>query len=282
MNYKLRTIKAFTLIEIAVAVGILAIVLLFASMIFKVSINSHRTAIANADIMQKLRAITNQLNADFKGRRWIPGGKVLFNLTGSVRADCIAFFADGDFQSTGQYGQTSAKERTVAGNVAGIFWGQSAKPDPNSNNSAIFREKILLRRQTILTVDSNLPDPNLKPPGEYYNKSLSEWYADKIDANDLIERSALDPARLADFEDLSVMYLAKGVDNFKIQFVEWDDNIKRFKWVPTNTDIKTNSDEWKKQFIIITKAFKFTFTLYDSKGILEKGRTFTHIVYVGD
>jgi hypothetical protein len=30
------------------------------------------------------------------------------------------------------------------------------------------------------------------------------------------------------------------------------------------------------------RALKFTFTLYDSKGILEKGRTFTHIVYIGD
>ena len=28
-------------------------------------------------------------------------------------------------------------------------------------------------------------------------------------------------------------------------------------------------------------ALKFTFTLYDSKGILKGGRTFTHIVYIG-
>jgi hypothetical protein len=30
------------------------------------------------------------------------------------------------------------------------------------------------------------------------------------------------------------------------------------------------------------KALKFTFTLYDSKGIIKKGRTFTHIVYLDD
>ncbi|MHC4499621.1 MAG: hypothetical protein ACYS21_10970, partial [Planctomycetota bacterium] len=30
------------------------------------------------------------------------------------------------------------------------------------------------------------------------------------------------------------------------------------------------------------RALKFTFTLYDSKGILEGGRTFTHIVYLDD
>jgi len=50
-----------------VAMGILVIILSFAGIIFRVSINSHRTAAANAEIMQKLRAITSQLNADFKG-----------------------------------------------------------------------------------------------------------------------------------------------------------------------------------------------------------------------
>ncbi|MHC4675460.1 MAG: hypothetical protein ACYTBZ_23490, partial [Planctomycetota bacterium] len=30
------------------------------------------------------------------------------------------------------------------------------------------------------------------------------------------------------------------------------------------------------------RALKFTFTLYDSRGIIENGRTFTHIVYLGD
>ena len=29
-------------------------------------------------------------------------------------------------------------------------------------------------------------------------------------------------------------------------------------------------------------ALKFTFTLYDSKGIIKNGRTFTHIVYIGN
>jgi hypothetical protein len=28
------------------------------------------------------------------------------------------------------------------------------------------------------------------------------------------------------------------------------------------------------------RALKFTFTLYDSKGILQNGRTFTHIVFL--
>ena len=30
------------------------------------------------------------------------------------------------------------------------------------------------------------------------------------------------------------------------------------------------------------RALKFTFTLYDSKGIFENGKTFTHIVYLNN
>jgi len=59
--------KAFTLIELVTAVGILAMIISFASVVFKVSIGAHRAAVANAEIMQKLRAITDQLNTDFKG-----------------------------------------------------------------------------------------------------------------------------------------------------------------------------------------------------------------------
>ncbi len=67
MNYKLRTGKGFTLIELVVAIALLAMVLGFSGLIFKTCIEAHRTAGANSEIMQKLRAITDQLNRDFKG-----------------------------------------------------------------------------------------------------------------------------------------------------------------------------------------------------------------------
>ena len=64
MNNGQRNIKGFTLVELLVAIGIS-----FAGVIFNVSVNAQRTAMANAEIMQKLRAITGQLNADFRGLR---------------------------------------------------------------------------------------------------------------------------------------------------------------------------------------------------------------------
>src|SRR4030043_1814379 len=159
MNNKLRTYKAFTLIELLVAMGILAMVLSFASVIFRVCIDSHRTAIANAEIMQKLRAITDQLNDDFKAVIGTYRNRLDFQ-TRNVNSDSIVFFANGDFQSVRQYeylkpnGTNALK--TVSGNVASIYYGQAADPYPNVDpNTDPFKgepkQKLLGRRQTILT-----------------------------------------------------------------------------------------------------------------------------------
>ena len=59
----------FTLVELVVAIGIMAVVILFAGNMFKTSINSYRIATAQAEIMQKFRAITQQLDNDFRGLR---------------------------------------------------------------------------------------------------------------------------------------------------------------------------------------------------------------------
>jgi len=107
--------KAFTLIEMVVALGILVLVLSFAGVIFQVSIDSHRMALANAEIMQKLRVITEQLEADLSGLN--KDGEIFIiwdaerkrNYTGAnlndpaafERFDRIMFFATGDFQTYG-------------------------------------------------------------------------------------------------------------------------------------------------------------------------------------
>ncbi len=278
MNYKLRTDKAFTLIELVVAVALLAMVLGFASVIFRVSIEAYRTAGANTEIMQKLRAITDQLNTDFKGAIWNPKGKVSFGFDNSdidgktvtVRSDCIVFFANGDFQSTRQY-DYGGTDKTVVGNVACIYYGLA---DTSTNEP---EEKILVRRQTIITPDLDWSDDlDLDPPGEYCNtKFLSELIAEEFDANDIMKGPNLNPDNLT--EDDLVMYMAKGVDDFTIQYVGLDDTGKEFnEWRPENDEV----DGWPEQLYPL--AFKFTFRLYDSKGIIKGGRRFTHIVYLRD
>jgi type II secretory pathway pseudopilin PulG len=273
-----RTRKAFTLLELAVAVGLLAMMILFAGMIFNMSIDTYRVAMANAEIMQKLQVITGQLNADFKGVIWSyrdpPEVNIQTVTVGNIitNADCIAFFVNGDFQSTSQY-----DGNTVTGNVASIFYGQAADAHPGADPNidpftGVPKEKILARRQTILTSDSSLPDANSDPRGEYYKGSLSGWEANPPFGPDMwVERPTLDPQSGKDL----VMYMAKGVDNFTI---EWA------------TGTGTGGIIWQRSFGvgsfgvggIPTNALKFTFTLYDSKGVIKNGKTFTHIVYLGD
>ena len=122
------------MIELLVAIGILAIVLSFAGVIFRVSINAHRTAIANAEIMQKLRAITDQLNTDFRDIRKDAPLMIWFfqdETDPDQRYDQIMSFTDGDFQSTQLYDYSVAPVVPaptgvpIRGNVARIYYGQA-------------------------------------------------------------------------------------------------------------------------------------------------------------
>jgi hypothetical protein len=77
--------------------------------------------------------------------------------------------------------------------------------------------------------------------------------------------------------DFIPMILAEGVDDFTIQLSYWDDVNGDWKWWPTNADIIADTG-YTGGF----EAIRFSFTLYDSKGILKGGRTFSHTVYLKD
>jgi prepilin-type N-terminal cleavage/methylation domain-containing protein len=362
MNYKRGTNTGFTLIELLVAMGILAMVMGFASVIFRVSINAHRTALAHAEIMRKVRAITDQLNADFKGLNkngeifmaWVAkpvsaGGIRDNDLDGYERFDRVVFFADGDFQSHGA-------DPTIRGNTARICYMLAKKPAPLAGQPPTkvdvqkAQERILARNQHIMTADETLVDfldPNNFTNSQWYewnnryeydNMSLEQWkqipYDNKRNMLSVITGirfgtptvsedvwgSVIDPAD----PDSIHMLLCEGVAEFKIQ--SWYDAQQR--WIPevdpdgdgslADTDfllagggaaleseavpgvlypyppyggvVIRNIDYPRDQvdrehFGVIPglgRALKFTFTLYDSRGVLKEGQTFTHIVYLDD
>jgi len=336
--------KGFTLIEIVVAIGLMVIVVLFAGSILKAGIGSYRTAMAQAEIMQKLRVITQQLDSDFRGLRkdapmfiWFekgPNGAADPN-----RFDQIMFFADGDFQST--------SNNPVIGNVARIYYGHSQKSLGLPN-----KDRILARRQHISTADTDLNNwPNPSPANfagsfitlsndfyEYDRISLSQWQAiandplnNPTNVNQIItvcfgigNRPAID---LADSNTLHLL-MTERVGSFSVQwsypYTDISTGQTHLYWWPSidpdgNGDFSDSdfdamlTDQFGVYFNtanlpIISRwfspngggldgakgtyypaakpaypqALKFTFTIYDSRGVFKEGQTFTHIVYLGE
>jgi prepilin-type N-terminal cleavage/methylation domain-containing protein len=348
MKYESRNNKAFTILELLVAIGILAIVLSVASVIFKVGIGAYRTSVANAEIMQKLRAITNQLNADFKGlnkngeifvvwtaKKLDPAADYRDNdLDGYERFDRITFFADGDFQSY-------KANPIVRGNVARICYMIAKKGNVPAEGQDKTR-RVLARSQHILTADpalADFPDPNTFSDSQWYewnNRyeydkiSLEGWkripLETKVDMLSVISNIQVGKSTVnKDIRGVTVdpadansihMLLCEGVGEFKIQ--GWYAAQRR--WIPevdpdgdgnlSDTHfflsdpnsvpgvlypyppygaVTINNINYPRQQINETqfnaipglgRALKFTFTLYDSRGIIKGGRTFTHIVYL--
>jgi len=192
--------RAFTLIELVVAVGLLAMMLVFAGSIFKVSIGAQRAAGANADVMRKFRAITDQLNADFKGLRKDAPLLISFQLDPNTgeRFDEIMFFADGDFQSTQTYdfgrspvvpsfAPVLGLQHPLASNIARIYYGQARvysatagllyprqQTGINENDRMLnTRNRTLARRQHLLTADRDVsPFPNPDPDPAMFQASF--------------------------------------------------------------------------------------------------------------
>lgn len=354
--------KAFTLIELLVAIGILAMVLSFASVIFRVSINSQRTASANAEIMRKLRAITDQLNADFQGlckdgeifAVWVAHAKYGADPTDPnsyERFDRIMFFADGDFQSYG------VNHKIIQGNVARISYMLAKRGDFTNYTSPEVQpenqspdKRILARTQHIYTDNNDLYDfldPNEFPHNndewyewnnrfEYDKTTLEQWkniswdykkymlsVISNVRADSAVEYRFLMGATANPADPNSIhMLLCEGVGEFKIQGWSWDNIQGKWRWVPEvnpdgDGDLTDDTDFYLDGDIIdpcsvpgvlypyglvslrtfsydpnllnetnfnlipgLGRALKFTFTLYDSKGVIKDGRTFTYIVYL--
>ena len=314
------------------------------------SIDTHRTAMASSEIMQKLQAITGQLNADFTGLR--KDGEIFVVWVAEPnsyeRFDRIMFFTGGGFQSYGT-------DPMVHGNLARISY-MLAKKDGEAAQYQEPQERILARTQHILTDDTDLEDS--LDINTFDNQKWSEWHNlfeyDKIFLDAWKNISAEDKQdMLTIITDVSVgllgtprvgddwrgamvnpadansihMLLCEGVGEFKVQ--GWYAAEQR--WVPEvdpdgDGDLTDDSDffisgseldpeevpgvlypyppngrvslggvflpgnpfqellnEAKFDYIPgLGRALKFTFTLYDSKGILKEGKTYTHIVYLGD
>jgi prepilin-type N-terminal cleavage/methylation domain-containing protein len=363
-------LQGFTLIELVVAIALLAIVIFFTGSIFRVAISSYRVAGAQAEVMQKLRAITGQLNSDFKGLRKDAPMFIWFQLDPNDynrRMDQIMFFADGDFQSIQTYDTdinpaSPSYQRKIpmltgtpiVSNVARIQYSQAKVISPvyggtyevweqnDVNDLDQFHHlnhRTLARRQHLLTADLDIviwPDSN---PVNFVNSfidvkndafehdwlSLSQWQAlTTVPSNiNQILNVCFGYRPKINFANANGLHMlmTEGVSSFSVQWAylpaptantyywwpsidpDGDGSISDSDFLlmaqPTAFGVYFNMppgagvpywyspDGAKYQSYTFSKDFfpsalKFTFTLYDSKGVFKDGQTFTHIVYLGD
>jgi prepilin-type N-terminal cleavage/methylation domain-containing protein len=355
----------FTLVELMVAVGLLAMIIAFSSIIFRFGIDAHRVSAANAEIMQKARAITEQLNSDLRGLRKDAPLLIWFeqkNTPGEPdRYDQIMFFADGEFSSLQLYGsngepvaiddpiQTNAE--VIRGNLARIHYSHTEDANNTNPRNLDGPLRALGRRCHIIT-DGN--DLDRWPRAESFEASFNEttgtqyknevfehdrmslWQWKKVyrDEYPVVFQTAFEQRPLFDRTMPQTFHklLCEGISSFAVQWAYWDrelvgdsDGDRQLRWFPSddpdgdgeNTDSHFTKVMGKNAFGVYfmipgsedltnwdwyaiadelvrynlgdmfrrtyyPKAFKFTFKVYDSKGIIKGGRTFTHIVYLED
>jgi prepilin-type N-terminal cleavage/methylation domain-containing protein len=273
--------KGFTLVEMITAIAVLVIIIGFSSIIFRTSIDSYRTANANMEIMQKLRAITGQLNTDFEGfckdgyliiktgrvTRYEYKGDTDFN---TVNMDRIYYFTTGDFQSW--------SNANVRSNIARVFMGHDdiSISDANTLPFRIPLSQCKLARDVcLLTPDSasEIDDSN--------NISFAQCKAyplalegDPNAANGILNASV--PTEISINQNNVRHLMCENAGEFKIDWTIGEINsiTKRLIWYSQSRTWLTTDTK--------PEAIKFTFTLYDLKGVLKGGRRFSHIVYLGN
>jgi prepilin-type N-terminal cleavage/methylation domain-containing protein len=173
--------KAFTIIELLVAMGLLAMLIAISGMVFSTAVKAYRTAGAATEIAAKLQVITQQLDNDFRGLRkegefllvWSPwpeldkDNPILTPIDKNgdgipdryVSFDRMLIFADGNFQSyDAQPTTTAGVTEMVYSNLARVSYifgrNEQNKQVTQESNPA---KHILCRTQHLISDNANLP-----------------------------------------------------------------------------------------------------------------------------
>ena len=170
--------KAFTIVELLVAMSLMLVLMALASVIFAAAVRAYRTADSTMEIVRRADAIRQQLSADFGGLQKDAPMAVWFEIvdtdgdgTGDTRYDQIQFFANGDFQAIKPYDSTGdgVPDKTVSGLVSRIQYGHAWQVNTDTGaNPWIFEKsylwvsannpgaQLLSRRTHLLTSDMTL------------------------------------------------------------------------------------------------------------------------------
>ena len=227
--------KAFTTIELIVAVSLLAVVMAICGAIFNISTKAQRQATAVTEITRNFRAITDQINRDFSGL--VKDGYLVLrseevqaylnqadldNSTNAitVRRDNIIFFATGDFQSIKPPDYNKS-------NISLIYYGPEdaiLAESASANNNPVDKicpEWIFVRAPMMLLPQAA---PPTLPADDYFDASMAAYKSNIVFFKDILSAD-LDgytyPKFLAvDSSDENTLwkYFVDGVGSVKIEW----------------------------------------------------------------
>ncbi len=212
--------NAFTILELLVAIALLAGILAASGVIFSHAVKAYRASAATSDITKKLRAVTDRITADVSGIRkdgyifiaWMArpvdsdGDGNFDDEDGNgfpdkyVRFDRMLFFADGNFTSYRQWKtQQDDSFKVITGNLARIFYmpainseGVRARyiPDNEQHLRVLGRTQHILTAEIFYDVFDMGPEdfPNLVDfPDPFNDTDIEDWKQ----RNDLYEHDQL-------------------------------------------------------------------------------------------
>jgi type II secretory pathway pseudopilin PulG len=168
--------KAFSIIELLVAIALLVMMAGLASIVFSTTVKAHRKATASIEVARNLRVLTDQLTTDLRGLRKDAPLMIRFDFrdnsidsdgSGTIESDeydfsgygMIHFFADGNFQTMRQYEYDDNGDgavdgsKTIFGNLARVYYGH-ANSDAATTDFETYQ--ALARKSHILTADAGI------------------------------------------------------------------------------------------------------------------------------
>jgi prepilin-type N-terminal cleavage/methylation domain-containing protein len=173
--------KAFTIIELLVAMGLLSVLIAISGLVFSTAVRASRAAAATMEISAKLQAFTQQLDADFGNGHlqkdgeflliWVPSPELkrdgtILDEDGNgipdryLSYDRILFFtANGEtLQSYNEQITTSGSTKPVYSTEARLFYGFGRDAqDTRAYNEPNPVKRMFCRTQHLYTSDTDLP-----------------------------------------------------------------------------------------------------------------------------
>ncbi|NLH17968.1 MAG: hypothetical protein GX455_15440 [Phycisphaerae bacterium] len=208
--------KAFTILELLVAMALLVAMMAVSGLVFKMAIDAHRRAEATSELTRRLRAIVNQLDADFKGLRtdceifigWVPvpvdaqGNQLPSNTPPAnahhyTRFDKILFYANGNFQTYGQWPfiDPALPPDYVWGNTARICYSHAEDPVAKANISTLQVPLVPARRILARSQHIYAPDARLSPILDWTTSTalLTSFTFGETGYSNVAQYDAMDP-----------------------------------------------------------------------------------------